>query len=455
MWKRAVLVSAGLTMGSFCFAARGDIVHLKEGGKMEGLLVREGAGWVVIEGAGKRTFVGDDQVKSIEKTSSLSPAELSESRLGTLRRSVDNLSDLDQIVERYSRFIEENKGQPAADEAKKDLDAWREKQNKGMVKVGSSWVTTEERQKMLEESAKLVDEAREQIKSSRMRDAEATVNQLLTVDPKNASGLYLRGVLMFKQGNLGQAKKSFEMVKEQQVDHGPTLNNLGVVLSQQKQPMPALVAYDQAMQASPTNRQILDNVAEALEAIPQEQRKNTSYTRAAKRFAELDADMQKEMQKEGLFRWGSSWVDAKQMEELKAAQAKVKEKLDQLVADYDRIKERVKEIDTTMDLNDKSLQRMRNDSQRYDRGNGGSVRVVRLPLPSIYYDVKREQDRLKVEQDGLLAKMQTFADKERAIRQEVPVPEFSGKQRIIETEGTPLAAVDVKKAAPATKSELK
>lgn len=454
MRKRALGVLPWLVAGGMSASVWADAVHLKDGGKVEGALVRDGAGWVVVDETGKRTFVGDDQVKSIEKTSSLSPAELSDSRLGTLRRAVGNLSDLDQIIERYSRFIEENKGQPAAEEAKADLAAWREKQNKGMVKVGSSWVTSEERQKMLEQSAKLVDDAREQIKSNRMRDAEETVNQLLTVDPKNASGLYLRGVLMFKQGQLGQAKKSFEGVKEQltqdQTDHGPTLNNLAVILSQQKQAMRALVLYDQAMQASPGNRQILDNVAEALEAIPQEQHKNSVYTRAAKRFAEQDAELAKEMQKEGLYRWGSSWIDAKQMEEVKAAQAKVKEKLDQLVADYDRIKERVKEIETQIDLNDRTMQRIRNDSQRYDRRDGGGVRVVRLPLPSIYYDMKREQDKLEIEQDGLLAKLQTFADKERAIRQDVPVPQFTGKQRIVETEGTPLAAVDIKKS-PATR----
>jgi hypothetical protein len=81
-----------------------------------------------------------------------------------------------------------------------------------------------------------------------------------------------------------------------------------------------------------------------------------------------------------------------------------------------------------------------------------------LRLPSIYYDIKREQDKLSAELKEIWAKKDTFKEKEQRIKQEVPVPQFSGVQRIIDVEGTPLAAAGEKPEArpdakaPATRS---
>ena len=58
-------------------------------------------------------------------------------RLASLRRSVENVTDVKSIIERYMRFIDQNKESPIAKEAEHDLATWRERLDKGMVKVGS------------------------------------------------------------------------------------------------------------------------------------------------------------------------------------------------------------------------------------------------------------------------------------------------------------------------------
>lgn len=413
----------------------GDVVHLSDGTRVEGVLKRESGGWVVTDSAGKTTHIGDDQIGSIEKTSNLSPGDLAAGKLASLRRAVESVGDLGQIIERYKKFIEQNPNTTAAKDAGKELEVWKDRLARHMVKVGSSWMTAEEQAGLLEKSVAIVDKIREQIKGGKMRDAEVGINQLLALDPNNVSGLYLRGVVAFRQDQIPVAKKAFDRVRELLPDHGPTLNNLAVLNTRQKQAMGAVALYDMAMLALPRNRQILDNTAEALNAVSKNQRDVQTYKNAKRHFDEQDADLQKELAKDGLVRWGSGFVPQSQMDELKKAEEKIKDKLDALTQEYDKINDRIQAIDETIVSNDRSLDRIRRDSTVYDATTN---RTVQLRYPNIYYDIRRESERLRKEQQGLAEKLDTFAEREMRIRQTAPVPQYTGLQRMIEVEGTPL-----------------
>jgi len=433
--------------------ALADILHLTDGSKLEGTLKREKGGWSVTDANGKVTTIPDEKVESVQKVGNLTPADAAASKVASQKRAVEALTDLSVIIERWNKFIEQNKDTPAAAEAQKELAMWKERQEKGMVKVGNQWMTPAEQAALLEKSVAVIDQVRGLIKSGKYRDAEKQIDQLVTVDVSNPAGYYLRGLMAFKQDQLGAAKKSFEKTKELLTDHGPTLNNLAVIAFKQKQWMGALSQYDLAMQATPRSRVILDNVAEALNAIPKDQRNGATYQKALKRFGEQDAELQKEMQLQGLYRWGATYVPAAQMDELKRAQEKIKEKLDALSQDYDRLADRAREIDSRIDTNNRSISRINMDNQRVDP-NG---RVINLRPPSIYYELKRENDSLRDEKVSVLNKMEGFQEKALRIQQETPIPQFTGSQKIIEVEGTPLAVAakpgDKKGAAtqPATR----
>src|SRR5439155_24004758 len=96
---------------------------------------------------------------------------------------------------------------------------------------------------------------------------------------------------------------SFESVVAEAADHAPTLNNLAVILWKQNAQAGAMGYYERALSSAPDSREILDNVAEALNALPAEQRKSTVATKLARHFADRDAALQKNMAERGLYRW--------------------------------------------------------------------------------------------------------------------------------------------------------
>src|SRR5690606_9331331 len=127
------------------------------------------------------------------------------------------------------------------------------------------------------------------------------------------------GVVYYRQDQLVPARRAFESVNASIPDHGPTLNNLAVILWRQNQHIGSLNYYDQAMIAAPADREILNNVAEALNALPANYRDNASAKRVLRRFQEQDVQLQAELAKSGLYRWGAAWVNQEQLEELKKA----------------------------------------------------------------------------------------------------------------------------------------
>jgi len=416
--------------------AWGDVVRLQDGTTLDGTLKREPGGWAVTDKTGKTTHITDDKVDSIEKTGSATAADATESKLNVLRRSVENLTDIAQITDRYTKFIEQNRNTPAAATAQKELEVWQDRQSKGLVKVGGAWVTPAEQGELLGKTAAVVEEVRGLIRAARWKEADAAAGRLLAGDANSVTGLYLRGVVAAKQEQLGVARKSFERVRELMADHGPTLNNLGVIAWRQKQAGMALAMYDFAMVATPRNRRILDNVAEALGAVGDSEKNSTVGKKVIRHFQEQDVELAKQLAQEGLTRFGATYLTKEQAAEVKKVQAKI----DLLVQDEEKVVARVQEIERQVSANNETLRRIDRESNVVDPGTG---QVVRLRRPSIFYDIKRDNDLLDQEVVALDARRRTYDDRKRAVWAESPVKPFTGVHRIIEAEGTPLVATNV------------
>ena len=186
---------------------------------------------------------------------------------------------------------------------RKDLATWQERRDKGMVKFGSRWVLPETRAKLQEAAYQQASNARRLLKQGKFQEAESMLNSAIQEDPQNATALYLRGLLHYRQDHLMPARRSFEMVNVVVPNHAPSLNNLAVILSKQNQHATALNVYDQAMIASPKNKEVLNNVAEAMYGMPDAVRSTPVAQRVLRRFTEQDEDLAREMQKQGLHRW--------------------------------------------------------------------------------------------------------------------------------------------------------
>jgi tetratricopeptide (TPR) repeat protein len=260
------------------------------------------------------------------------------------------------------------------------------------------------------------------------------VQQALDADPSNPAALYLRGVMLYSQQQIPAARKAFEAVNGLIIDHAPTLNNLAVVLWRQNQAIPALVYYDQGIAAAPVNRILLDNVAEALAALPDNQRKNAIAVKLFKHFTDQDTQLQSIMARSGMHRWGSSWVDGPTLDRLKAAEKEIKDKLEQLTTDINTARARIVEIGKTINDNNNSMQQMEANSYARDVNNN----FIRLPLPGIYYTLQNENAKLDAERTAQEAKIQALFETGKRVKQQMPVPQFSGVQHLIGAEGAPL-----------------
>ena len=414
-----------------------DVVHLKDGSRLEGEVKKSGDGWAVTAPDGKVTQIPADRVQSIELVKPKgSDADVAAQRLADLRQSADVLRDIKVIIDRYSRFIDQNGGTPAGAEARRDLALWQERLARGMTKLGNRWVTPEDQAQAQEKALKTTEEARQLVKQGRLKEAEPILQQALVEDPRGAAALFLRGVLLYKRDQFVDARKSFEAVNEIVPDHGPTLNNLAVILGRQKQWGGSMNYYDQAMLAAPVSRVILDNVAEALNALPASERSGIAAQRVARRFADLDRQLQAQLAPSGQFRWGATWVTQAQLDQLRAAEKEIRDKLDALAAEFDTTQAQITGAAEAISSNDRTMRSIDAGSFLLDANNN----PVRVPLPASYYELQRDNDRLSARRQALVTKLDSLRTQAVAVRQRFPVPPYTGVQQFVGVEGAPVLA---------------
>lgn len=252
-----------------CSVGWGGVLHLQDGEKVEGEIRRATTGWEVTAADGKVRIIPEGQVVSIE-ASNTAPADprAAAERLASMRRSVEALSDLDQIIKRYEQVIKELGKSPAAADARKDLDKWNQYQQDKMIKIGQAWLSPAEVAALDEKNLTAVEEARGLVKQSRLKEASTLVDKVLQADQTNVGALYLKGLIAFRQDQIPMARKIFEQVVASLPGHGPSVNNLAVIQWRQNASAIALTNFQRAMAEMPLNSVIHDNVAEVINALP-------------------------------------------------------------------------------------------------------------------------------------------------------------------------------------------
>lgn len=431
-------------IGSLALPCFADVIHLKDGTRLEGDIKKTDDGYRVTDSAGTVTTVSSDRIDSIEPRPK-GGADASAARLASLRRAVENLDDIRKILDRYTSFMTQNAGTPATKDAQADIDAWHDRQAKGLVKVGTKWMTTEERDGLQEKSLGVADQLRQTIKQGRIKEATTVLDNALADNPTNISLLYLRGVLLYRQEQLPPSRKAFESVAAAAGDHAPTLNNLAVILYRQNAPVAALAQYDRAMLAAPGSREILDNVAEALNALPEAERKSSVVKKVVRHFKEQDDDLQKKMSERGMVRWGATWVTDAQYAKLQEQERQIKDKLDEMSRNYDSVQAGIVGIDRRI-RDDQEEMRLIDQATLTTDSEG---RVVRLPYPARYYDIRREVAALLSERAARVADLDHLRRDAKAVQQQLPVARYTGIQKIIDADGMPVLAMRPPQTRPA------
>jgi tetratricopeptide (TPR) repeat protein len=414
--------------------AHADVINLTDGTKVEGKIQKTSDGWTVTQKDGSIETIPADKVASIEASRGAEDISVSADRLASLRRVAEHLSDVQDIVNRYQKFIEQTGDQAVVAQAKKDLTLWQLRLDQGLVKLGDGWITADERERRrgLAQSEALP--ARDLIANYRYKEADKLLQQALQDDPECAAALYLQGISLYKQDQVAQSRKAFDAANQFAPTHAPTLNNLAVIAWRQKSFVVAMSFYRQAMMATPVAKEILDNVAEALNAVPDENKKAPVVLQAVALFADQDAQLQQAAAQQGQYRWGATWVTAKQLQDLKADEIRVKQQLDAIQSQFDALQQKIGQIDSEIGANQREMDRLEARSTYTDR-NGNNIQ---MPLPDVYYQMRRDNEKLADDKQVLLQQQDALKSRAKQVQQEIPVPKFTGMQNIIGVDGVPL-----------------
>ena len=414
--------------------AGGDVVHLKDGRILRGAVKRGPEGYVVTTDDGRRQMVPVEQVKLLEVTNDPADADRAMQGLLSLRRAVNSLEDIDQILERYRRFVDQNPDTPAALEAKGDIQQWEQHKAQGLVKFAGQWVTPQDREESRRQSLDKAQQALQLLKQGRMTEADPLLQQALSQDPQNVTAMYLRANLLAEQDQLVAAKKLLEEILTLTPDHVPTLNNLAGVLWRQKQPSAALVRYDRAMMISPRNKRILNNVAEALHALANGEQRGPTAQKAKQRFESQDRQLQAELEPTGWYRWGATWVNRDQLNQLHEAERKIQDRLDALSAQFDDTQARIRRIESDLEANSRSMRQI--EAGSYIRDWEGNF--IAVPYPPLYYDLQRDNANLLRQREAEVSKLESLRQAAAQVQQQLPVPRYTGVQQPFGPEGAPL-----------------
>ena len=414
---------------------RADIVTLNDGNRLEGVLKRTPDGYVITDASGKQTLVAASDIRGIERKKSANTPASAQQALESLRRSLESGADPASAVQRLSGFIAQNPGTPAATDAAQDLRLWQERSDQHLTRVADQWLTHEQLVELQSRGTAAAVQILPAVQTATPADALALIDKSLASAPNNPALLYLKGVVLYRQNQLVPARKAFETVAQAFSDHAPAHNNLAVILFQTRAQMPALLEYDKAMLADPQNRQVLDNVAETLHALPASAANNPLTKKVKARFDEQDASLQAKMAAQGLKRSGSQWVSQADFDASQAAQKAAQDKLDSYKTQALSLQTRLMEIDREITYDKQIMAGMMQETNVYDVHSG----VVRQEgLPPRYYELQQKVASLTAEQ---LLKQQQLQQlpKLAAEAQQAAAPQsgFTGKQTIFDERAIP------------------
>lgn len=432
----ALWIMVGMAAVPLVVAA--DVIHLKDGQVLEGEIKRSEGGWRVTLDNGATVEIGEGEIARVEiKPRSFEGPKgdaVAMSRLDSLRKSLEHLDDPQIAIDRYESFIERHRETPAAAAAVAEQKRWLDRQQQGLVRLGDQWVTPERRDELRDEATVLAAEARQLIKLGRLTEAQPILTKALETDPGNVSALYLQALLQYRADRLAAARRAFEQVNAVEKDHAPTLNNLAVIAWRQNRTTDALLLYERAMTASPMDQTILSNVAEALNALPRDMQKNALAQRVYRLFNEQDQRLQQQLVTEGVYRWGAQYLTREQFEQVQAKQQEIQQKLDAMAEQFQAVEERIRDIDIKGEANDRILRQL--EAGSYHRTPDGTL--VRLPLPPVYREIQRDNERLKLERRQAVAELDRLRQSAAELQAQIPQPTFTGVQSMIGVEGTPL-----------------
>ncbi len=438
------LLLAGLVLPCARVAIADD-VFTRDGKQYSGKVNRESQGYVITRSDGTVVRVPFAEVSGISLGgSATSRPDDASAALASLARSMEATGDPALAVKRYEQFIKLYGGKAgdatttaALEQARTDLAVWNDRQARHLIRIGTGtrvqWITADERDEHAKKAADKVGDAVNKLRRGDAAGAAAAMEEAELIDPASAPLHFVRGVLAYRKDQFAVARKEFEAANASHAGYGPTLNNLAVTLLRINAHGISLTTFEQAMVAMPEEQGLLANVGEALGAVPPGIAGNALGKRVTKKYEEQMESLAKQLLGQGLYRWGNTFIDHAQHEQIVAAEHAAQSRKDTVKADGDLTQKRLMDIDRDYQANTQEMQRL--EAQQYTRDSGGNL--LRLPLPNVYFELQANNTRIDSERQRQKDHLQQLAAEFKAIDAQMPRPKLSGVLQIYSADAAP------------------
>ncbi|MFT3786717.1 MAG: tetratricopeptide repeat protein [Tepidisphaeraceae bacterium] len=436
MTRLTTTLAALLTAGFLSSIAFADAVVLQNGTRVEGDVKMIPTGYeVTLENGAKKLFTSE-QVREVQLTPKTNITEdQARERLNSLRRAIDVEADIDRIIDRFEKLIPQLDKFPAVvADVKKDIEQWKARKAAGAVKVGKTWVKPEERQALFEKSLQTIDQIRSLAKEHRTNEAEQLVKSAIDDDPTNPSYLYLAGVAAVRRSAWAEAVRDFEEVSKQIGTHAPTVANRALLAVQLRRWPSSIALMEQALALEPGNPFFVDNCAELLQMLPDKERRGATYEKLVRRFNEQDAQLRKQFEERGLFRWGSSWVTREKLDTIKKDRESYESKKSDLQNQFNVANQDISSKQRRIESNERLMRQIQQDSIVTDVDG----KIYRRPLPDTYWDLDRENKTLNSDIDDLQRTVRDLRRQASDLQKTEPSPPFQGSLVLVSEDGVPI-----------------
>lgn len=355
------------------------------------------------------------------------------SRLTLLRRSADRETDAARVIQRYEVFIRQHSGTEAARQAQDELAIWRERRDNQHARVGDRWLDGPALQALFERDLRTINDIRAAMDQGHYAPAAQLLAQALSEQPDNVSFQYLDGALSQRAGDAATARRRYGQVLQLLPDHAPSLNNVAVLLVGQRRVTAAADSLERALRAAPGRAELIDNAVE-LVAMTQGESRNAAVARLTRTLEPQERALQQQRESEGIFRWGSQWVDRATLDTLRAAEQAFAQKVVDLDRQWNEAQNRIEQNQESIRLSENLLRRI--EFSTFARDAQGNV--VRLPLPESYWETQRDIQRFqeRIAEDARL--QEDLRAQFVAHEQTRPTPQFRGTLLPVGPEGVPL-----------------
>jgi tetratricopeptide (TPR) repeat protein len=309
------IISACIAAVVVAGPALGDRIELTGGRQIDGSITRVGDHFQIVPITGKAFTATPAEILRVTLVSNVSPDAMATAEWGRTQLLFKRATRLDDVIALHQKFIAAYPTATVRPDVEASLAVYEKYQDEHRINFRGQWITTEERQSILRKSSSLAEQALTSYRAGNLNDAVANALAALQVDDQNALAYTVQAMTDIRLNRAAEAKTEFLTVTKVDPTNLLAWNNLAIIAFRDRRDPEGLRYFNQAIQIGPDHRLLLDNIAEALNMY-EGPKDNANYINLSRAFTQADVRMQANLAKQGLFRFGGTWVTGPQRDSI-------------------------------------------------------------------------------------------------------------------------------------------